>query len=140
MNLGSQDCQGHVTPTGDAHNFRDRIYFVATITDSSILESREITKMSGKITCYLDCGMPCLSLEHCWVQRHMLIAHRIVSPYSYFALLHLERTRSVLEAHNIEIECVSLVAPRRNYLDSTTLNMTNGIMPLPKASTWLTSF
>ncbi|EMD65709.1 hypothetical protein COCSADRAFT_35747 [Bipolaris sorokiniana ND90Pr] len=40
--------------------------------------------MSGKITCYLDC----------------------VSPYSYFALLHLERTRSVLEAHNIEIDIV----------------------------------
>ncbi|KAG9187726.1 hypothetical protein G6011_05597 [Alternaria panax] len=40
--------------------------------------------MSGKITCYLDC----------------------VSPYSYYTLLHLERNRKVLEAHNVEIDIV----------------------------------
>ncbi|KAF1841588.1 glutathione S-transferase kappa 1 [Cucurbitaria berberidis CBS 394.84] len=40
--------------------------------------------MSGKITCYLDC----------------------VSPYSYFALLYLEKHREVLSSHNVEIEIV----------------------------------
>ncbi|RYN62460.1 hypothetical protein AA0118_g5328 [Alternaria tenuissima] len=40
--------------------------------------------MSSKITCYLDC----------------------VSPYSYYALLHIERNRQVLEAHNVEIDIV----------------------------------
>ncbi|KAK7189363.1 DSBA-like thioredoxin domain-containing protein [Paraphaeosphaeria sporulosa] len=38
----------------------------------------------GKITAYLDC----------------------VSPFSYFALKHLERHRSVLESHNVEIDIV----------------------------------
>ncbi|KAF1833809.1 thioredoxin-like protein [Decorospora gaudefroyi] len=40
--------------------------------------------MSSKITCYLDC----------------------VSPYSYFALLYLERNRDILEAHDVEIDIV----------------------------------
>ncbi|KAF2270925.1 glutathione S-transferase kappa 1 [Lojkania enalia] len=40
--------------------------------------------MSGKITCYLD----------------------VVSPYSYFALLHLERHREALKSHNVEIDIV----------------------------------
>ncbi|RAR15435.1 thioredoxin-like protein [Stemphylium lycopersici] len=40
--------------------------------------------MSSKITPYLDC----------------------VSPYSYYALLHLEKNRKVLEAHGVEIDIV----------------------------------
>ncbi|KAF2109282.1 glutathione S-transferase kappa 1 [Lophiotrema nucula] len=40
--------------------------------------------MSGKITCYLDC----------------------VSPYSYFALIYLERNREALRSHNVEIDIV----------------------------------
>jgi hypothetical protein len=28
----------------------------------------------------------------------------IVSPYSYFALLHLEKNKETLETHNVEIE------------------------------------
>ncbi|KAF2132083.1 glutathione S-transferase kappa 1 [Dothidotthia symphoricarpi CBS 119687] len=43
-----------------------------------------MTIMSSKITCYLDC----------------------VSPYSYFALLHLEKNREVLALHNVEIDIV----------------------------------
>ncbi|KAF1947338.1 thioredoxin-like protein [Clathrospora elynae] len=40
--------------------------------------------MSSKITCYLDC----------------------VSPYSYFALLYLERNRGVLESNHVDIDIV----------------------------------
>ncbi|PSN63205.1 glutathione S-transferase kappa 1 [Corynespora cassiicola Philippines] len=40
--------------------------------------------MSSKITCYLDC----------------------VSPYSYFALLYLEKNRKILESHSVEIDIV----------------------------------
>ncbi|KAF2031282.1 thioredoxin-like protein [Setomelanomma holmii] len=40
--------------------------------------------MSGQITCYLDC----------------------VSPYSYFALLHLERQRETLKSHDVDIDIV----------------------------------
>ncbi|KAI8938014.1 hypothetical protein NX059_005687 [Plenodomus lindquistii] len=40
--------------------------------------------MSGKITCYFDC----------------------VSPYSYYAFLHLEKHREVLKQHNVEIDIV----------------------------------
>ncbi|KAJ4992720.1 dsba family oxidoreductase [Stagonosporopsis vannaccii] len=40
--------------------------------------------MSGKITCYLDC----------------------VSPYSYFALLYLEKNKDALTTHNVDIDIV----------------------------------
>ncbi|KAA8614829.1 glutathione S-transferase kappa 1 [Pyrenophora tritici-repentis] len=40
--------------------------------------------MAGKITSYLDC----------------------VSPYSYFALLYLEKNREVLKSHGVEIDIV----------------------------------
>jgi len=40
--------------------------------------------MTSKITCYLDC----------------------VSPYSYFALLHLQKNREVLQSHNVEIDII----------------------------------
>ncbi|KAF2997407.1 hypothetical protein E8E13_005347 [Curvularia kusanoi] len=40
--------------------------------------------MAAKITCYLDC----------------------VSPYSYFALLHLEKNRQTLESHDVEIDII----------------------------------
>ncbi|KAF2467221.1 glutathione S-transferase kappa 1 [Lindgomyces ingoldianus] len=40
--------------------------------------------MGGKITCYLDC----------------------VSPYSYFALLYLERHREALKSHDVEIDII----------------------------------
>ncbi|KAL6712384.1 hypothetical protein ACN47E_000261 [Coniothyrium glycines] len=40
--------------------------------------------MSSKITCYLDC----------------------VSPYSYFALLYLEKNRAILHSNNVEIDIV----------------------------------
>ncbi|KAH6620386.1 glutathione S-transferase kappa 1 [Boeremia exigua] len=40
--------------------------------------------MSGKITCYLDC----------------------VSPYSYFALLYLEKNRQALASHNVDIDII----------------------------------
>ncbi|KAH7402755.1 glutathione S-transferase kappa 1 [Pyrenochaeta sp. MPI-SDFR-AT-0127] len=43
-----------------------------------------IANMSGRITCYLDC----------------------VSPYSYFALLKLEKHREVLRSHNVDIDIV----------------------------------
>jgi len=57
--------------------------------------------MAVKITCYLDCGAYSLfpsSISHA--------NYGIVSPYSYYALLHLERNRQTLEAHNVEIELV----------------------------------
>ncbi|KAF2735099.1 glutathione S-transferase kappa 1 [Polyplosphaeria fusca] len=40
--------------------------------------------MSGKITCYLDC----------------------VSPYSYFALIYLDRYREALKSYNVDIDIV----------------------------------
>lgn len=62
------------------------------------LPSSEITNMSGKITCYLDCGMSnrCLCIE--------LQLTSEVSPYSYFALLYLEKNRDALATHNVDIE------------------------------------
>lgn len=54
--------------------------------------------MSGKITCYLDCGM----LNNCSYTSFELTL--TVSPYSYFALLHLEKNRETLATHSVEIE------------------------------------
>ena len=44
--------------------------------------------MRGKINAYLDC----------------------VSPYSYYALLYLQRNRSALRSHGIEVECVTRIS------------------------------
>lgn len=55
--------------------------------------------MGGKITCYMDCGM--FSCERSVPSLELTCA---VSPYSYFALLHLEKNRQILATHDIEIE------------------------------------
>jgi hypothetical protein len=66
------------------------------------LNCTSIAKMSGKITCYLDCGM-----FHCCDQQKLAFILELtcaVSPYSYFALLHLERNIQTLATHSIEVE------------------------------------
>lgn len=58
--------------------------------------------MSGKIMCYLDCGM-----FGRWKRTNVVLSLELtftVSPYSYFALLYLERNRETLSTHNVEIE------------------------------------
>lgn len=58
--------------------------------------------MSGpKITAYLDCGRFSATLE-----EHVPSCsdRALVSPFSYFALVHLEKNKALLESHHVEIE------------------------------------
>ncbi|KAF1934033.1 glutathione S-transferase kappa 1 [Didymella exigua CBS 183.55] len=54
--------------------------------------------MLSKITCYLDCGMFKIGLS--------LELTCAVSPYSYFALLYLEKNKQALTTHNVEIDII----------------------------------
>lgn len=65
----------------------------------------------GKITAYLDCGGSFLSPLMPYRANYIT-----VSPFSYFALKHLEKHRAVLESHNVEIEYVlPLLRPQIHF-------------------------
>ena len=57
---------------------------------------------SGRITAYIDCGNTFPTLKTPLAPS----LTNPVSPFSYFALVHLEKNRPILESHNVEIEYV----------------------------------